>query len=250
MFWFSFSFWHEKCKLFFFFSVLLLTHKQYFIFFLSWLFPKRQSWGVWWGGQLSPVAVPSRMGWHGVGASLWEPGWAPGAAAGGVFGWGAGAAALSAVPLPALTQPGAPRSRGGPAAGEDLGQRGAVPAVPGAGQSPGAEPRAGCSRAWMHPRWQGCREPQGRVSSGIAFSPCLFRFKINLTFPRSGLCKHLMSRGGELPSDVFSPGFCCLQVRSPLGCPWCTAGCPLLLWWHQPCHHTGMGASGCKAGHG
>lgn len=235
---------------FFFFSVLLLTHKQYFIFFLSWLFPKRQSWGVWWGGQLSPAAVPSRMGWHGMGASLWEPGWAPGAAAGGVFGWGAGAAALSAVPLPALTQPGAPRSRGGPAAGEDLGQRGAVPAVPGAGQSPGAEPRAGCSRAWMHPRWQGCREPQGRVSSGIAFSPCLFRFKINLTFPRSGLCKHLMSRGGELPSDVFSPGFCCLQVRSPLGCPWCTAGCPLLLWWHQPCHHTGMGASGCKAGHG
>lgn len=205
---------------FFFFSVLLLTHKQYFIFFLSWLFPKRQSWGIWWGGQLSPAAVPSRMGWHGMGASLWEPGWAPGAAAGGVFGWGAGAAALSAVPLPALTQPGAPRSRGGPAAGEDLGQRGAVPAVPGAGQSPGAEPRAGCSRAWMHPRWQGCREPQGRVSSGIAFSPCLFRFKINLTFPRSGLCKHLMSRGGELPSDVFSPGFCCLQVRSPLGCPW------------------------------
>lgn len=32
--------------------------------------------------------------------------------------------------------------------------------------------------------------PPGRASSGIAFSSCLFRFKINLTFSCSGLCKH------------------------------------------------------------
>lgn len=37
-----------------------------------------------------------------------------------------------------------------------------------------------------------------RASFGIAFSPCLFRFKINLTFPCSDLCKHGTSMGREL----------------------------------------------------
>lgn len=79
------------------------------------------------------------------------------------------------------------------------------------------------------------RELQGRVSAGIAFSPCLFRFKINLAFPRSGLYKHCMSRGGELPSVCFPLAL----GEVPDGVPWAggTAERPLL---PRVQHHTEM----------
>lgn len=70
------------------------------------------------------------------------------------------------------------------------------------------------------------------MSAGIAFSPCLFRFKINLAFPRSGLYKHYMSRGGELPSMCFPLAL----GEVPSGVPWAggTAECPLLPWVQHP----------------
>lgn len=95
--------------------------------------------------------------------------------------------------------------KGGPQAW-DLGF-GSVPALLGRCEPPGLSPagtHAGHGRAagavpccWA--------SPLGKASSGIAFSTCLFKFKINLTFPRSGLCKHSVSLSGELPPAQGEP---------------------------------------------
>lgn len=61
MFWFSFSFWHEKHKLIFFF-IFLLTYKQFYYFLFSSLFIPKTTLCIAAREQASPRAVPSGMG--------------------------------------------------------------------------------------------------------------------------------------------------------------------------------------------